>query len=230
LRQRPVLMPGGWPTEASERETCALTVVASGGDLERVYDDSGMGFDAFIRYVCRVPVFKLEQERPLVITAGRIDSVVSLLAFYTRLFELTDLFDKASWLAYLPGHRVGQFVTDARAWGQVDDWGDELYCWYTSPIPVLLVSSRSQLSRLRQAVTDLEQEPASGVMSVSEPLDASSKVEHAKVELPKQPGPTPVSFNSLATLRLETQASVVRSPGRRTTPPPSNPRIRRHTG
>ena len=223
-------MPGGWPIEASERETCALAVVASGGDLERVYDDSELGIDAYIRYVCRVPVFKLAQERPLVITAGRIDSVVSLLAFYTRLFELTDQFDKASWLAYLPEHRVSQFVTDARAWGEVDAWGDEIYCWSTSPIPVLLVSSRSQLSRLRQTVADLAEEPASGVMTVSEPIDAGSKFAHGKIELPKNKGQALVSFNSLATLRLETQASVVRSPGRKTTPPPSNPRIRRHTG
>lgn len=232
MRLRPVLMPGGWPIEANERETCARAVLASGGDLERVYDESELSLDAYIRYISRVPLFKLAKENPLVFIAGKIESVVSMLAFYTRLFEYTDQFDKASWLTYLPENRVSEFLCDARAWGEVDTWGDELYCWYTSPIPVLVISSASKLSRLRAAVADLERAPASGVVALSEPYGPFPSATPRNIDLPECNAPTHVSFDSLARLRLRTQSVAAEqlAPGRMTTPPPSNPRIRRHTG
>ncbi len=225
-------MPGGWPIDASERETCARAIIASGGDLERVYDESSLSLDAYIRHICRVPLFKLDKEHPLVFMTGRIDSVMSLLAFYTRLFELTDQFDKSTWLAFLPQRRVHEFLQDAQAWGETDTWDDGIYGWYTSPVPMLVLSSEGDFSRLRQAVSDIAQSPASGVVAVSEPHVPQPKPVDREADLPAAKAPTHVSFNSLARLRLETQSVPIArySPPRVTTPPPSNPRIRRSTG
>jgi hypothetical protein len=159
-------MPGGWPREEIEKETCARALLASGGDLERVYDESDLGLDAYIHHIARVPFFRSAQEDAIVLATGTIQSVVDLLQFYTRLYELVDTFDRATWIAYLARNRLGEFLRQAQTWGDVEYLGGEMYCWYTSPSPILIISNQSHASGLRRAVNDLEQAPESGVVAV----------------------------------------------------------------
>jgi len=235
LRQRPVLMPGGWPIDANERETCARAILAAGGDLERVYDEFELGLEAYIRHLSRVPLFKLAKESPLVVVTGAVQSVVALLNFYTRLFSLTNQFDNTSWLAYLEQDKVEVFLREARGWAAVDALCGALYAWYLSPMPVLVVSQTSQLDQLGSTLADLDHSPASGVVAV--PAVAGAIRQHEPLPA-KQPSPahfpdrkaaSSLSSNSLARLTLDSRAVESTSP-RRTTPPPSNPRIRRNTG
>ncbi len=203
-------MPGGWPNDEIERETCARALLASGGDFERIYDESELRLDAYVRHIVRVPFFKLAQENPIVLVTGKIQSVVNLLEFYTRLYELTDKFDKASWIAYLARNRLGEFLSNAESWGDVEYMGNEMYCWYTSPAPILVITGGSNASGLRRAVADLEQAPESGVIAVGDSADdgATARLHLESLEAP------------------ERDASM----GRRSPTPPGNPRIRRNTG
>ncbi len=162
-------MPGGWPNEETEREVCARALLAGGGDIERIYDESQLGLDAYIRHIVRVPFFKLAQENPIVLVTGKMQTVVSLLGFYTRLYELTDQFDRASWIAYLTRSHVNEFLRDAESWGDVEYMGNEMYRWYTSPVPILVISDRSRASGLLAAVAGLELAPESGVIALTEP-------------------------------------------------------------
>jgi hypothetical protein len=167
-------MPGGWPNEETEREACARALLASGGDIERIYDESQLGLDAFIRHIVRVPFFKLAQENPIVLVTGKMQTVVSLLEFYTRLYELTDQFDRASWIAYLTRNHVNEFLHGAESWGDVEYMGTEMYRWYTSPVPILVISSHSHASGLLPAVAALELAPESGIIALNEPTGAAT--------------------------------------------------------
>ncbi len=233
MRQRPVLMPGGWPNRESERERCAKTLLACGGDFERIYDESGLGLDTYIRHIIRVPFFRLAQENPIVLLTGKIQSVFALLEFYTRVFELTDQFNEASWLVYLANDRPGEFIREAKTWGDVLDVGGDAYCWYTAPCPILIVSGRSKASGLRQAVADLEHSPASGVVALRNP-ERDLSIQVPVPELPHAATPSKLSSGSIARIQFETRPSRANLPAntgdRRSPTPPSNPRIRRNTG
>ena len=232
MRQRPVLMPGGWPSAINEREACAKALLASGGDFERIFDESELGIDAYVRHVSRVPFFRLAQEQPLVFITGKIQSAVKLLDFYTRLFELTNQFDKASWIAYLESGSLEEFLAGARGWAEVEDLGDDRYCWYTSPISILVMSKASKLTHLKQVIAELEQAPASGVMAVSSPTGLVTKPADESEYLPERKPSSSLSSNSLGRVAVKTMSlSRERDSVRSVTPtPPSNPRIRRVTG
>jgi hypothetical protein len=233
LRPRPVLMPGGWPKNESQREACARALLACGGDFDRVYDESGLSLDAYIRHLIRVPFFRQAQESPIVLVTGKIQTVLALLEFYTRVFELTDQFNQASWLVYLVNDRPEEFIREAKTWGDVTEMGRDTYCWHTAPCPILIVSENSKAAGLRQALADLELSPESGVVTLR------NQKEDAAVQVPAPALPPPkvsssLSSGSLARLRFETgpsRADLPANTGNRRSPtPPSNPRIRRHTG
>lgn len=226
-------MPGGWPSDESEREACAKALLACGGDFERIYDESGLGLDAYIRHIIRVPFFRLAHENPIVFITGKIQSVLKLLEFYTRVFELTDQFNRASWIVYLANNCQSEFVREAKTWGEVSEVGGDTYCWYTTPCPILIVSGRSQASGLRQAVADLELSPESGVIALNNPQREVS----IQVPTPRLPSPvtsSSLSSGSIARIRFEARPSRTDLPANtgdlRTPTPPSNPRIRRNTG
>jgi len=233
LRPRPVLMPGGWPSDESEREACAKVLLACGGDFERIYDESRLRLDAYIRHIIRVPFFRLAQENPIVFIAGKIQSVLALLEFYTRVFELTDQFNQASWLVYLANNRETEFIREAQTWGDVTGVGGDIYCWFTAPCPLLIVSGRSQATGLRQAVADLEHSPESGVIALREPPREVS-IQVSAPRRPASPAPSSLSSGSLARIQFETRLSRADLPAnpvdRRSPTPPNNPRIRRNTG
>ncbi len=153
-----------------------------------------------------MPFFRLAQEDPIVLATGKIQSVVSLLEFYTRLFELTDQFNQASWLVYLTRHRVAEFLDEAKTWGGVEAAGEEMYLWFTSPLPILIVTENSNVSGLRQAVAALEQAPESGIIAQTRAVNQSSTLPPSFADLP------------------------AKSKERRSLTPPANPRIRRSTG
>ena len=226
-------MPGGWPSDELERETCARALLASGGDFERIYDESELGLDAYIRHVVRVPFFKLAQENPIVLVSGKLQTVVDLLQFYTRLYELTDQFDKASWIAYLTRNCLGEFLNAAESWGDVEYMGQDMYCWYTSPAPILVITGNSNASSLRRAVADLEQAPESGVIALGNSADAGVQQVPVATQAPV-PTVSGLSSGSLARVRLQTQRLMAptrdEAGDRRSPTPPGNPRIRRNTG
>jgi hypothetical protein len=180
-------MPGGWPHDEIEREACARALLAAGGDIERVYDESQLSLDAYIRHIVRVPFFKLAQENPIVLVTGRIQTVVGLLDFYTRLYESTDRFDRASWIAYLTRNHISEFLHNAESWGDVEYMGGEMYRWYTSPVPILVISDRSGASGMLSAVTALEVAPESGVIALSEP--ASTSADRGNLPARRSPAP-----------------------------------------
>jgi len=226
-------MPGGWPNDEIEREACARALLACGGDFERIYDEAGLGLDAYIRHIIRVPFFKRAQEDPIVLATGKIQTVVGLLGFYTRLYELTDQFDKASWIVYLVRNQLGDFLSVAESWGDVEYVGDEMYCWYTSPAPILLISSNSDASGLLRAVADLEAAPESGVIAVTSSTGDNSIAAKTPTRLPAVAA-SGLSSGSIARLRLEAQKSGKDQQhddmDHRSPTPPGNPRIRRNTG
>ena len=230
-RPRPVLMPGGWPDDEVERETCARALLASGGDFDRIYDEPDLGLDAYIRHIVRVPFFKLSQENPIVLVSGRLQTVVDLLEFYTRLYELTDQFDKASWIAYLTRNRLDEFLSAAESWGDIEYMGADMYCWYTSPAPILVISGNSYASNLRRAVADLEQAPESGVIALGDCPAPSTQPAPVTIQAPPATS-SGLSSGSIARLRLQTQnlTPPQRDEATRTPTPPGNPRIRRNTG
>ena len=233
LRQRPVLLPGGWPNRDSERESCARALLACGGDFERIYDNPGISLDSYVRHVCRIPFFKLAQEPPIVCVTGKIQSPITLLSFYTQLFELTRQFDRASWVSYLSSPALlDEFLTNGKAWAEVEDMGGGLYCWYTSPIAVLVLSIKSEFSHLKQTLADLEQSPPSGVIALSSQAEVEPTRTRIEAPLPQRKPSSSLSSNTIARLTLETHSLAAKrdSTGRITPAPPNNPRIRRHTG
>jgi hypothetical protein len=226
-------MPGGWPNDESQREACARALLASGGDFDRVHDESGLGLDAYIRHIIRIPFFRLAQESPLVCVTGKIQSVLALLEFYTRVFELTDQLNQASWIVYLANIRLNEFIREAKTWGDVTEVGGHTYCWHTAPCPILIVSESSQASGLRQALAELELSPESGVIALREHQNNIS-IQVPAPARPPQVATSSLSSGSIARLRFETRPSRADLPatsgGQRSPTPPSNPRIRRNTG
>ncbi len=224
-------MPGGWPDDECEREICARALLACGGDFERVYDGSGLGLDAYIRHIIRIPFFKLAQESPLVFVTGKLRSVLALLEFYTRVFELTDQFNQANWLVYLADTERSEFIREAKTWGDVTEVASDTYCWHTRPCPILVISGSSQASGLRKALLDLELSPESGVVALNNSQTHGSIQVPAPVRLPAAPSSS-LSSGSIARLRFETRPTRADLPANtvnRRSPTP-NPRIRRNTG
>ena len=226
-------MPGGWPIGESEREACARALLASGGDFERIYEASELGVKAYVRHMIRVPFFRLAQEYPIVLVTGKIQSVVALLDFYTRLFELTDQFNQASWLVYLPRHRLGDFLVNAKSWGDVEQVGQEMFYWYTSPSAMLVITAGSKVSDLGAAVAGLELSPESGVIALTNPAtEGSTQSSAATCSTPDAPSGS--SSSSIARLQIKREPSLFNLPAGgaqlRSPTPPSNPRIRRNTG
>lgn len=225
-------MPGGWPAADSEREACARALLASGGDFERVFDESEIGVDAYIRHIIRVPFFRQAQENPIVLVTGKIHTAVAFLEFYTRIFELTDQFNQASWLTYIARHHLSAFLDDAKTWADVDAVEQETYCWFTSPSPSLIITESSKASGLRRAVADLESVPRSGVIALPSPVSQVSTQLHNPNKTPPVAS-SGLSSGSIARLRIERQPSRTGNPAdlvdRRSPTPPNNPRIRRDT-
>src|ERR1700690_2681066 len=199
-------MPGGWPSDESERESCASALLACGGDLERIYDESRLSLDAYIRHIIRVPFFRLSQENPIVFITGKIQSVLALLEFYTRVFEITDQFNQASWLVYLANNRPREFIREAKTWGDVSDVGGDAYCWFTAPCPILIISGSSETSGLRQAVADLEHSPESGVVALRHP-EREVSIQVPAARLAPAAAPSSVSAGSIARIQFETRQS-----------------------
>jgi hypothetical protein len=191
-----------------------------------------LDLDSYIRHLMRVPFFRTAQEVPLVYITGKIQSVLPLLEVYTRIFELTDQFNAAGWVAYLALDNVGEFLNDARTWGDVEAVGEELYCWHTLPSPVLVATERNEASELRRAVAALERAPESGVVALASPSNGSTRIFSSKSTPPARS--RIMSSDSLARMRFEREHSLDDLPGvssgTRSPTPPSNPRIRRHTG
>lgn len=226
-------MPGGWPAAESEREACARALLASGGDFERIFDDSEIGVDAYIRHIIRVPFFRLAHESPIVLVTGKIHTATLLLEFYTHLFELTDQFNQASWLTYIAHHHLSAFLNDARTWGEVEEVERETYCWFTSPSPILIINECSHASGLRRAVADLESVPKSGVIALPSTVSPVSTQLHNHIK-PTPAASNAISSGSIARLSIKRQPSRADLPAdrtdRRSPTPPNNPRIRSNTG
>ena len=223
---------GGQSAKSSAKlaqESCSTAGVIS----ERVYDKSEMGLDAYIRHLTRVPFFRSGQEVPLVYVTGKIQSVLPLLEVYTRLFELTCQFNRARWVAYLGLDHLIEFLDDAETWGDVELVGDQLYRWYTLPSAILITTQHNNSSELHRAVAALDRAPESGIIALAAPASHGLGDSPNSQDAPRGASRI-LTSGSLARMRFEREHSLMDLPttreGPRSPSPPSNPRIRRHTG
>ena len=212
VTSRPVLMPGGWPPDEHGRDECARVLLVCDGDFDRIFDEPALDIEAYAQHVARIPYFRAPDIKPLFFVTGALKQAGRLFGLHEHVFELTHVFNCASWVVCLEPNILREFLADAALWAAVEKVGRDVYVWRTAPGPMLVVSWSSSDFEIAVALASLDGLPESGLMATV-----------GRTE----PG-TVMSLESLAQMSAKVQPQESGEQGKVRFRP--NPRIRRSAG
>ena len=212
-------MPGGWPPDEHGRDECARVLLVCGGDFERIFDEPALELEAYAQHIARIPYFSSPDAKPLFFITGALKKAGRLFALHERVFELTHVFENASWVVCLEPNSVREFLADAALRAAVKEAGKDVFVWRIQPWPMLIVSPLSSDFEIASALASLDAMPESGF---------TATVGRAQPQVEPGSVGTVMSLESLTQLRATPQPqesgeqSKVRAP--------LNPRIRNSAG